>query len=350
MDRIVSISDLINPKERRRILEVLSHYSIIPEKVEKIRSVYKVKCGNRYYCLKKTKNGDKKAKKGMYLVEYLKSNGFYNVAEYIKTEEGREYFKTQKNTYYLMEWIDGRECDVENFEELKTAVKMLAEFHIKSKGFSPEGVRVESNIKNWPVMLQTCKKDLDLFKHLIERKKVQTSFDIDYYSYIEKFKSSMDTAIDLLKKSNYMIVSSRAKNEKCICHDSFYYQNILFDPNNNVYLIDLDSTIYDIHVYDLAKFIRRILYKKIYCWNFEIARKLIDVYCSVNPLSIEDYEILLAFIIFPHKYWKLGRKRYIKKKKWSEDKYLKKLRKLVRYIDRQQHFINCFIDYYKINM
>lgn len=239
---------------------------------------------------------------------------------------------------------------MEDIEDLMSAARLLARFHMASTGFNPPGVKIESNFKNWPLLFLGYKNDLNTYKVCIEKKKVQTTFDLEYYNHIKDFKEYMEKSIELLKKSNYIDVSKKSKEIRSLCHDSFYYQNIIKSTSNELYLIDLDSTIYDIHVYDLAKFIRRILYKKVYAWEFDVARKLIEAYTSVKELSFEEYEILLAFIIFPQKYWKLGRKRYVKRKRWSEEKYIKRLNRIVKYADKQRVFIDRFTNHYKINV
>lgn len=349
-NRIVKISDAIGNREHEKIIDILSHYRIVPKDVERIRSVYKVICNEKSYCLKRIRHGDKKALKGLLLVRYLKSNDFSNVAEYIKTLDGRECVKYKKERYYLTEWIDGKECDFKTIDELIKASQLLGEFHIKSKGFYSKGINMGSNHKNWPKMLLEMKEDLLYFEKVIDSKKIKSVFDAEYKNTIDYYKNMMDVSIQLLNNSNYIDISKKAKEQRCVCHDSFYYQNILLKNDNTMYIIDLDSTIYDIHAYDLAKFIRRILHKKAYSWSFEVGKKLIEAYSEINKLTYEDYEILLAFIIFPHKFWKLGKKKYYKSKKWKEEKYLKKLYKLISYINNQNQFINEYTKYFNLKL
>ncbi len=350
VDRLVTISNAIGHKEHQRVLDILKYYAITPKNIEKIRSVYKIVCEDKNYCLKKVSHGDTKALKGMQLVSYLKSRGFDNVADYIKTKDGKECVKHKKVKYYLTEWIEGRECDFNTIEELKRAVVLLAEFHIKSEGFYHKGIKMDSNHKNWPNKLQAYKADLYYFKKLIETKKIKSVFDIEYNNNIDTFIELMDMSMNLLNKSNYINISKIAKQRRCVCHDSYYYQNVLVSNENKMYIIDLDSTIYDINLYDLAKFIRRILHKKVYGWRFEVAQELINTYSSVNKLTFEEYEILLAFIIFPHKYWKLGSKRYYKSKKWNEEKYLKRLYRIEGYLDIQKKFVEDYCLCYGIEL
>lgn len=348
LNRLISINNDITHKEYESIKNLLKRYSITPDKIEKVRSVYKIICSDRNYCLKKMKHGNKKALKGLLLVEYLKKNGFDNAAGYIETTDGKECINTKHNIYYLTEWIEGNECTFNDIEEVKRAAVLLADFHNKSKGFKSDDLQIRSNIKNWPKILQEEMQNLDTFKSIINNKKIKSSFDKEYLSAIKLLDEFFKLSINLLEKSHYMDISIAAKKENTLCHDSFYYQNVLVDKDGKMYLIDLDSTIYDIHSYDLAKFIRRVMFKSEYAWNFDAAKEIIASYCSINPLSKEEYEILLSFIIFPHKFWKLGKKRYIKKKKWTEDKYQKKLNRILKYLDREKEFINSFLTYYNI--
>lgn len=346
--RIVEIDNSISQREYIKIKNVLDKYNIESGYVEKKRSVYKIINEDKSYCLKKISNENHKVVNGMMLVKYLHNNGFFYVADYIKSKDGKEYVKYEGSIYYLTTWIDGRECDFENFEELKNAIELMANFHMKSKGFHTSNTKIESNNKRWPDIFEKRRKDILKYNDIIEKKKIKSTFDIEYQKVSEKFIKMINMAQELLQKSNYMMLSKQAFEDKTVCHDSFYYQNILINEKKELYLIDLDSILYDIWVYDLAKFIRRILYRKVYGWNFEVAKKIIDEYRRINPLSDEELEILLAFLIFPHKFWKLGKKKYDKKKQWSEGKYINRIEKILKYSDKQETFAKRYIEEYNI--
>ncbi|MEL7596944.1 MAG: hypothetical protein AAGU01_01940 [Clostridiaceae bacterium] len=85
--------------------------------------------------------------------------------------------------------------------------------------------------------------------------------------------------------------------------------------------------------------------KSDYKWDFEKAKKIIDGYNSINRLTKEELKVMLALIIFPHKFWKLGRKRYIKHKNWSEQRYNHKLNKVIYNAELQQKFLEDYLHY-----
>ncbi|EYE88815.1 spore coat protein [Fervidicella metallireducens AeB] len=345
MNRLVELDSSLSEKELNTIKSVLKEYNILPEKIERVRSVYKISQKDFIYCLKKIKDNNNK---GVLISEYLKNNGFYNLPEYIKTKNNKDMVKYNNSYYYITSWINGRECDFNDFDELKSAIKLLADFHIKSEGFYMKTAKIKYVNKNWVTQFTEEKNKLKAYKVLLERKKIKTTFDDAYYFAIDYYSSRIDYAINLLKNSNYTYFAKQVLEKKIICHDSFYYQNILIDSSKNMFLIDMESLVYDIHVYDLAKFIRRIMFKGNYSWNFNCARELIDLYSSINRLNNDEFKILLAFIMFPQKFCKLGSKRYIKKKQWNELKYIKKIDRLLESIKNEEIFIEEFIKYYNI--
>ncbi len=144
-------------------------------------------------------------------------------------------------------------------------------------------------------------------------------------------------ALSFLNKSDYYKLSKNAQKNKSLCHHSFYYQNII-KKGTEYYIIDLDSIIIDIQVNDLGKYIRRLMTKKSYQWDFEKARRIIEAYNSQNKLSKEELEVMLSLIIFPHKFWKLGKKRYIKHKHCLKPDIMKKLNKVIKYDAMQKNF------------
>jgi len=133
-----------------------------------------------------------------------------------------------------------------------------------------------------------------------------------------------------------------------LCHNSFYYQNILKSNNNDYYLIDLESCLYDLPVIDLGKFIRRIMWRKSFLWDFDMCKVLISKYDSIRKINDKEHEVLLAMLMFPYKFYRLGRKRYQKNKKWKEERYNRKLNKILEFKKAKESFIEKFIENYSI--
>jgi CotS family spore coat protein len=337
----------ISLKEENMVKYVMGKYGIEVKEIYRARSAYKIVTSKETLCLKRLKHGYGKANNGYYLVEHLFKMGFDNTARFIKNKDGELYVKYKKFTLYVTEWIDGEECNLEDLSEAINCMKLLAKFHMTANSIDTSKLKIKNNLKNWPKIFLSTLTELEQYRNIAERKRIKNEFDLLYLQYVDTFYDRITKSIDVLNCSYYYTISSEASKNKSICHDSFYYQNIL-KKDGKYYLIDLDSIIIDLEVVDIAKYIRRLMFRKCYNWDFNKALALIEAYSSVKPLSYKELEIMLALISFPHKFWKLGKKRFIKQKNWSEQKYMHKLQKLIRFCELEQIFFDKFSDY--INM
>lgn len=334
----------LGEKEYIILQKILKNYNFNIIEIKKVRSAYKVITLSGCYCLKKMKHGKHKVKNGYILVEQLIKHNFMNVARYIKDINGNLYVVYNKYIFYVTEWIDGNECNLKNLNEALNCARLLANFHIASKNVDVKKLKIRNNLKNWPRVFTNNLNELTSYKKIIEKKTLKTEVDIKYGEYIERFYNRGIVALNVLNKSEYYKISREANENKTICHDSFYYQNILY-KDEKYFLVDLDSIIIDLQINDLGKLLRRLMTKKEYIWNFKAAREIIEAYSSINPLKVGELEAMLALIVFPHKFWKLGKKRYIKHKSWSEFKYSSKLNKLIEHCELQDIFINDYLIY-----
>ncbi|MFD3157133.1 CotS family spore coat protein [Haloimpatiens sp. FM7330] len=344
MDRSVEYISEINSKEEHMIKNILTRYKFDVIQISKVRSVYKIKTNKGYICLKKIKHGKGKAENGSKLVEELKKNNFLNTPDFIKTKDNNLFIKYRKVYFYATEWIDGKECNLNDINEAIKCVQLLAKFHIASTNINLKYLKIKNNLKKWPKIFNKKLYEMDRFKKCINNKKLKNQFDIKYYKYINSFYHRGLAALSLLNSSSYYKVSKLYKNKKTICHNSFYYQNII-KKDNKYYIIDLDSVIIDLPINDLGKLIRRLMFKKNYKWDFNKVKKMIKAYTAINPLTKEELEIMLSLIIFPHKFWKMGKKRYVKHKGWSEIRYMRKLNKLIEHDSLQESFMNDYLQY-----
>ena len=69
--------------------------------------------------------------------------------------------------------------------------------------------------------------DLEKFKRIIISKRIKNEFDVLFLENIDNFYNRGMSAINMLNKSQYYKLSKVANDNKIICHNSFYYQNII---------------------------------------------------------------------------------------------------------------------------
>lgn len=338
-----NLDKTLSKKEYQDILHIMEQYHIKPEKVLKQENTYKIKSHHKYYCLNKVGRSDKKSLRSIELSYYLRENNFNNVIAFYRTKDDKHYVKGKKNLYYLTEWIDGRPCDKGNLSELKKCVKLLAEFHTCSKGFFMKGFGSKNKTKKWLIKCSDEKKDIFLYKRLIDSKKVKTPFDIYYYNYIDNNIKYLDLIEDILSRCHYIDYCDKAVFEGSVCFTNFLLKNVTCLENGEIYITDLKASTYGNHVYDLAIFMRKILNNKNCRWDLNIASELLNEYCDVCMMNTDELKLLLAFIIFPHRFWKVGKKRYLKNKKLSEERFIGKLSRITRYESERMDFVNQYI-------
>lgn len=338
----------ISRAEQKKLLELLEHYNIIPDNIIKESEHYIINTKEGIYCLKKIRDNRRKALKGLKLSYYLAQCGFNNIPGYIKTRNNNELLKYNNTFYYLSNWIDGRECSYSNFTDIKNIASMLAKFHLKSQGFHNKYVETDFKTFNWSSRLIKYEKTFNTIGDIIKSKKIKTMFDILYIKSIEFFESQLELSLKLLNESNYNRILQSSQLKYTICIDDFNFKNIILGNNNNYYFTCLDNVKYNMNVFDLSKFIKKTLFKDEYAWDFTYAKDIIDNYNIINPLSRDELNILLSLIIFPKAFYKLGKRRYLKKKSWGEDKYLKHLYKVTKYMDKQSTFVEEYMNYYSI--
>ncbi|KOA20908.1 spore coat protein I [Clostridium homopropionicum DSM 5847] len=341
--RLLKNDTELSEKEARIINKILKNFDISALNIEKVRSVYKIKTASGNLCLKRLKHGKNKAENGNELVNLLERNGFNQVPKYYKTKENNLFIKYKGLYFYLTEWIDGKECNLDEIKEVEACARLLANFHKATSNVEANKFNIRNNIKSWPEVYKKKVYDIKNYEKIIANKKIPTSFDIYFKENINFFLNRAMLSLKILNTSEYYKITSNSKGNT-LCHDSFYYQNVI-KKDDEYYIIDLDSIVIDLQIKDLGKFIRRLMSKKSYKWDFSKALKIIEAYSTIKKLDKPQLEVMLAIIIFPHTFWKLGRKRYIKCKHWSEQKFNHKLKKIIANMELEEKFTEDFLAY-----
>jgi len=341
----VDLLEVFGDREKELITKVLDKYRINKiVDIKKIRGSYKVETDMGILCLKKTIHGIKRAENISDFVAELSKIGFNNTLHYLKTIDDNIFVKYKNMVFYAIEWIDGNECHLENINEAQKCIQLMSKFHMASDKVDNKKLKIKNNLRNWPQIYKNNIFELEKFKKIIKNKRLKNEFDLAYYKFLDNYILRGTLALKILTNSNYNLLVNAALDKKTICQDIFYYENTI-KKDEETYIVDLNNIVIDLHVNDLGKLIGKLMYKNDYQWDFSKAELLIEAYNSENKLSKEELEIMLALIIFPHKFWKLGKKRYVKYKNWNELKYMHKLNRLLKYNELQQQFIEDYLNY-----
>ena len=89
-------------------------------------------------------------------VNHLKEKGYEGVIPYNNTTDGEICVTDDKHIYYMVDWVEGRECKFKREEELKGAIEAVAGLHKASAGYvPPEGAKPRIFYNKW---VDKCEK------------------------------------------------------------------------------------------------------------------------------------------------------------------------------------------------
>ncbi|MCL6589436.1 MAG: CotS family spore coat protein [Firmicutes bacterium] len=308
--------------------KILSCWNLKADHWQKVKDVYKVKTNQGIKNLKVSPLIPGRLIFVTQAIAHLEKNGFRKFYPLIKTADGRSYVTDQHFAYTLFDWIEGRQCDIKNYPELLGSTRILAEFHQKSLGFTPPD---HSNMRN---RLGKCLnhfeerlQDLRFFKEKA-RLIPDDPFAALYVKNVDYFIPMAVEAIVKLKNSSYPELVQKAYLSRPFCHGDPAARNFILTPEQKIFLIDFDSCRVDLPIMDLIKFSRRVLKK--YRWRPETAKRLMDAYQEIHPLTANELEVMKAVFYFPQKFWRIACRYFNQYPQCNQRRDLAKFQKVTR--------------------
>lgn len=328
-----------------REFEIERQFDIKIESIKPSRGVYYLRTNKGNKCLKKIDYGIQKLLFVYSAKEHLIINGFTGVDRYCLNVEGNPYALVNEDIYTLSEWIDGRECNFYDKEDLVNASKTLAVLHENSKGYEPpENSKLKTDLGRWCHLMEKRVKSFEKMRDMARKKGNKTSFDLNYIKHVEFFKLLGLKSIKILNTSEYLNLCRITEEEKGFCHHDYTYHNIIIDNNSKVNVIDFDYCKREIRVYDLSNYIIKVLKRN--DWNIECAKLIIDAYNSVSKLEEREYRVLFAFLIFPQRFWRLANRFYYNEVNWGQNTFNNKIEELISEQEKFCKFIEDFKEMY----
>lgn len=274
--------------------------------------------------------------------EHLISQGFARVDRYLCTIEGKPCFSFENSLYAMVDYIEGRESGFENERDVHKASKALGLLHKASKGYvPPEGCMVRDELGKLPQYFSKRLEDIRKMKK--QAQKSMGQFDRMLLECVDSFFEDGENAICELNASNYGQLIDKTREERLFCHHDYAHRNIIMD-GENVHVINFDYCCYELRVYDVANLIRRVMRK---CnWDIRKAVGILDKYCSVEPLSRDEFAVLKIILQFPQKFWRVANRFYNTRRSWSERSFITRLLEVTGEMDYHKKFIRNFSQVY----
>lgn len=325
-----------------REFEIERQFGIKIETIKANKGIYYLKTNKGERCLKRINYGPQKLLFVYGAKEHLINNGFNKVDRYFLNIEGEPYALVNEDLYTLSEWLEGRECDFHNIEDVKLAASTLAKMHEASKGYDPpENSKLKSDLGRWTHLMGKRIRSLDKMRDMIRKKNNKSEFDLIYLKSMEFYKEIGKEALNTLEESSYYELCAIAEEQKSFCHHDFTYHNIIFNEKSDVHVIDFDFCKREVRAFDISSFMIKVL--KRVDWDIRFAKEIITSYNEVSKLDVEEYKVLYAYLKFPQRYWRLANRYYYNEVNWGQNTFAGKLQGI---IDEKEKYL-IFLDEFK---
>ncbi len=320
-------------------------YDVIP-----VRKVFILNTDKGDKVLKKVNYSIKQLEFINYGIEYIKNNNFSRIIEFEKTKSKLIYVPWKNDIYCIMNLVEGRECEYSNPVDVMLASRAIAQLHKASEGLMHEETFKRLLAKNEQRYLcgeiigsfNGKLKELMFFKSIANLNENKNEFDYIFLEHVQYYEKNIIQSINILKESEYYNLC-KEKEKIAFCHHDLAHHNILINKEE-VYFLDFDYAVIDLKVHDICNFTNKAI--KDFCYDIEKCHSIISEYASVNPLDDRELKVLYGMISFPEDFYSIARDYYTRKKQWSEEIFLSRLKKKVGYKKDREEFLDSFKNYY----
>lgn len=268
--------------------------------------------------------------------EHLYNNGFQCIDRFCCTKSGSPYFLLDGICYTVSEFIEGRECNFDNREDVALSSRALAALHNASLGYiPPAGARIQDDIGKIPLYFSKRLEELRKLKK--NAAKGKSRFDHLFLQYFDQFYNMGEYVLSQITESCYEALSEKARKDGGFCHHDYTYHNIIFN-NDDISIINFDYCCFELKVYDIANLLRRKMRK---CnWDISDAAEIIREYRKVGSISDEEFLIMKYILLFPQKFWRVANRFYNTRRSWSERSFLSRLQEVVDEMEFHRKFMD----------
>lgn len=249
---------------------------------------------------------------------------------------GRPYVARPGYSFVLTDWLTGREADFDDPEDLGLAVKAVARLHWRGEGFiAPPSGRVRVEWGHWP---EKFGRRVVLFQAFREAAlAVRGEFDHAYLALWDYHAGRAKEALRLLEGSVYPRLISSHLRAPVICHHDLSKRNFLI-REAEACLVDFDYCVQDHPVHDLANLLQRLGQSE--DWETGKAEGVLAAYDRLCPLSRGERNLLLALLVWPHRFWLLGWQHYVERLPWAEERWLGSVRRRGEEAGPRERFVS----------
>ena len=256
-------------------------WDIIPEEIYPARRGYRLRTrlGEKFLSI----GTAEEVVFGWYLRQYAFKNGFTNILRYIPNKYGDPYAISENEAVFLTDWLPNNKWQLRGERDMAILSALLAEFHLKTQGFSIRGAELPMLITPDEIIREALKteppplnsQNVETFRRLFRR---------------------TEKVLTALPREAITGLSRRTLKEKLVVHGGFHAGGII-DYASEAMIVDFSEAAYGLPVWDLIFFINDCL--AVLGYDRELIRTAVIAYEDLRRLSQEERDVFSVGIDLP---------------------------------------------------
>ncbi len=270
------------------------------------------------------------------LLNYIKSQGFENVDNIVKTKEGELFAVDEQETMYVLkDWFVGKDCNARSENDVLKGAQVLATLHNITCQV-PETSEHSFDLESPIVEYERHNTELKRVRNYIRSKKKKAEFEYDILKHFDEYYSYAVEASLYLARTDIEDALFAARQNNSVCHGNYNYHNIMF-VGERCAVTDFERCGRGILVKDLYFYLRKVMEK--HDWSLKTGYNILDKYNRIRTISSQENEILKVMLMYPEKFWKVVNQYYNGNKSWIPDKNVDKLNAVYASQMKKEEFI-----------
>lgn len=264
--------------------------------------------------------------------QHLKANGFHRFVAIHQSKDAYPYFKYRGQKMILEDRVQG-EPFTYTPENIRLGMETLAEFHKAARGLNPmPGSEFKVTWGKWPDRCFAEVNDLVKQKLLLKEKR-SSSFDERFWEQVDHLIERGLMAWQRFNHEDYRKVLKEEMEARAFNLHSYKAEHLQV-VDGEVVIKNMERIRFEVQVYDLALFLDEIL-RETNMSPKEVAG-FVKHYTRVRPLSREEHEALIAFLLYPKGLYRLIRHYYMNRRVRSG---MQRFEEYVKLMEREEELV-----------
>nr|MBQ8253541.1 phosphotransferase [Lachnospiraceae bacterium] len=261
----------------------------------------------------------------------------------MRTMDGELFCSDYEGKKYIVKgYIEGRECDVTDPEECKTAIKALARLHLAMRNVKvPEDFATFDKADDLQEDFDRRTAEIVRTRNYIRKSPRKEEFELAFLRSYDIYMEQAAVAYSFLDKDCIAVLREKQMEEKMLVHGDCTQHNILF-AGKEVAFVNFEKLGAHLQLKDVYLFMRKVLEKN--DWSYTMAEEMLKSYEQIIVLERAEKSYLYARFLYPEKFWKIANGYLNRRKSVPARRQQEKLSAFEEKEEKRQLFLNKWLE------